>query len=146
MLNHTAAILLIFGMAYLSGAAERPTIFGKTDNGKTLTLATGKTFRLELASNPTTGFDWHLEGLDTKSFMVVSSGFNPPNTKLVGAGGIDWWEIKALKPGQHKIRLLYYRIWEGKGKAVDQYTLQLKILPAKPIPPKKLRSPCVKTL
>lgn len=122
-----AVILLLFCLTF---SASATAIYQKKDSGKKLNVIMGNSFKIKLPSNPTTGFDWHFEGLDAKSFMVVSSGFNPPNTKLVGAGGVDWWEIKALKPGQHKIRLLYYRVWEGKGKAVDKYQLIFNVLSA----------------
>ncbi len=131
--KHTAAMLLILNMAFPAMAAEKITLFSKADNSKTVTVTDGKIFRLELASNPTTGFDWHLEGLDTKSLKVVSSGFNPPKSNLVGAGGTAWWEIQPLKSGKHPIHLLYYRVWEGKEKSVDQYTLQLNVLPVETI-------------
>jgi inhibitor of cysteine peptidase len=127
MIKNLAVLLLVFSLIFPVSAT---VIYQKKDSGKTFNTIAGNSFRIELASNPTTGFDWHFEGLDAKSFKIVSSGFIPPDAKLVGAGGTDFWEIKPLKAGRHSIQLLYYRIWEGKSKAVDRYTLQLNVLPA----------------
>jgi inhibitor of cysteine peptidase len=96
--------------------------------GKNISVNVGNTFLLELPSNPTTGFDWHFDNLDEKTFQIISSGYTPVAPQLCGSGGKDYWTIKALKPGNYKIKLLYYRTWEGKRKAAQEAIFNIKVM------------------
>ncbi|MCX5750784.1 MAG: protease inhibitor I42 family protein [Candidatus Saganbacteria bacterium] len=131
-------LLLVFFLSFYSfcsleqaGALQpkfRPSyLFFDKDNNSTVNVASNKIFKLSLDSNPTTGYDWSIFGLDKKAFKVVDSGFQAPNIKLVGAGGVRWWKIKVLKEGKHNLELLYYRPWEGRDKSVKKYTLQILV-------------------
>ena len=37
------------------------------------------------------------------------------------------WRFKAEKPGATEIKMVYYRPWEGVGKAVDHFRVKLYI-------------------
>lgn len=101
-------------------------IFHKADNAKTFVVPKNKSFRIELPSNPTTGFNWYIDKLDKTFFKIKKSGFNPSASHLIGAGGTAFWELVPMKQGYCRLRLLYYRSWEGKSKAVDEYTLRIR--------------------
>jgi predicted secreted protein len=101
--------------------------FKEEDNGREFVVARGETFRIQLSANPTTGYSWGFDDLDQGSFEIVSSGYNPPLRKLVGAGGTSWWSIKPLRSGEKEIKLLYFRPWEGKEKAVERFKIDLLV-------------------
>jgi inhibitor of cysteine peptidase len=83
-------------------------------------------FNITLAANPTTGYVWLLEKYDPNFVTVVKHVFQAPDTKLVGAGGVDVWTFKLTPvafsaPHILKIKLLYARPWlaqqqGGEGK------------------------------
>lgn len=97
-------------------------------NNKVVAVARGASFRIELPSNPTTGYDWQIEKIDKKHCYVLTSGFIPASNKnLVGAGGLKWWEIKAVKKGITKIKIRYVRPWEKDKKPAETFEIKLSI-------------------
>lgn len=102
-------------------------LFWKKDHGKEFVVTKDKVFEVLLPANPTTGFKWEFKDLNQDCFQVLSSGFMPPKQGIVGAGGISWWEVRPLKSGMESIRLLYYRPWEGKEKAEEEYQVTLLV-------------------
>jgi len=104
------------------------SFFGKGAHGKMDFVKKGQPFKIELAGNPTTGYNWYIDQIDEKYFQVISSGYQPAKDKrLVGAGGKCYWNIKPLKTGVSTLQLLYYRVWEGPGKAVDKFTVRVVV-------------------
>ena len=102
--------------------------FTEKNDRAEITLERGKTFRLELRSNPTTGFDWHFADLDDTMIEVVQSRFERSSTGgQMGAGGVRIWELRALKAGKTRIHLDYYRSWEGVEKAAGHFELAADI-------------------
>ncbi len=114
------AELVAFSFRYLTSFK---TFFRGINRGKLYFVKKGNPFRIELESNPTTGYNWYIADMDESYFKVRSSGYQAQKTGLVGSGGVSYWEILPLKQGIKAIRLLYYRPWEGKDKAVDEYRL-----------------------
>jgi len=102
-------------------------LFKKGNHGKLYIVKKDKPFRIELAANPTTGFNWYIDGLDENRFKVGVSGYEPERTGLVGSGGKSYWTITPLKEGLSTIRFLYYRSWEGKGKKVEEFILRVLV-------------------
>lgn len=96
--------------------------------GSVINTKAGNTFKIQLESNASTGFQWKLAvPLDEKIVKLVSSDYIAPNTNLVGAGGKEVWVFKAIKKGTTKISLKYVRPWE-KIAPVSQkvYTIIVK--------------------
>ena len=107
--------------------ANQVGLFQAGDNLKTAVVYKGQLFTIQLDSNPTTGFDWHLVKINNKYVKQVASGYNQSSTKLVGAGGQRWFKLKLVAVGRTSLTLSYYRIWEGPQKAVNNYALNLLI-------------------
>jgi inhibitor of cysteine peptidase len=100
-------------------------LFSKKHQGKKFMVMSGVPFRIELPANPTTGYNWYITEMDENMFHVITSGYSPEKRGLIGGGGTSYFEIVPLKEGKSNIRLSYYRPWEGKGKAVDQYQIRV---------------------
>lgn len=77
-------------------------------------LRPSQRYTLKLASNPSTGYDWEVQkGYDMQVIQIVSSKYySKASPKMVGAGGVRSWQIKALQKGQAKLTLVYKRSWE----------------------------------
>lgn len=87
----------------------------------------GDTFKIELKSNPTTGYLWQLaRPLDNNIINLVSSQYIPPETNLIGAGNKEVWIFKALKSGKTSIILKYIRPWEND-RPVEQKVFIINI-------------------
>lgn len=120
---------ILLAAIFISQASLASTIitFGKEANGRRSSIAKGQRFRIQLPSNPTTGYDWHTDQLNFKYYKFVNSGFNRLTSKLIGAPGKKWFEFKTVKTGNCSLSLLYYRSWEGKRKAIESYKIYLNI-------------------
>jgi putative hemolysin/predicted secreted protein len=102
------------GVAAVTTTAEGKKMVTLTDteNGRTTDIAQGTKFAVELAENPTTGFQWNAtlsHGLE-----LVSDDFQtkPHAEGMVGVGGIRTWIILAKDLGTQKFSASYRRSWE----------------------------------
>ena len=98
--------------------SPEPTMNKKTylDPQDPIRAAIGDEFTIILKSNPTTGYSWRFtEPPDETIITLVNSTFQPPQTRLKGAGGEQLWTFRAVGEGKTTISLEYVRPWE-KGK------------------------------
>lgn len=87
----------------------------------------GKNFTIELESNPTTGYEWEYS-LDKEGIVEVEKDTYVPDensNELVGAGGIQTYEIKGLKEGSVTLTLVYKRSWEDDTIETKKYVLEV---------------------
>ena len=102
-------------------------LFGEVHTGKVYFVKKGQPFRVELPANPTTGYNWYVADMDDNYFKIRGSGYNAQKHGGLGSGGTSYWMLTPLKEGFSSIRFLYYRPWEGKDKAVDEYRIRVII-------------------
>ncbi|MCX8011448.1 MAG: protease inhibitor I42 family protein [Ignavibacteria bacterium] len=73
----------------------------------------GKSFTIELISNPTTGYSWKWVN---KKFDTIVDTFDyeyvPNNPQLIGGGGKEVWNFRGSKLGVDTIMFEYNRSWE----------------------------------
>ena len=85
-----------------------------TENSKVIETNIGKSFAINLDSNPSTGYQWQIvKALDTGLLELVDSKYIPPETNLVGAPGKEEWTFRAIKAGKAIISFNYVRSWEN---------------------------------
>lgn len=85
-----------------------------TDPAQTISAGINHEFIIALDSNPTTGYNWE-EKHDAAILSLVESKYEPDKKAagLVGAGGTQYFQFKALKTGSTEITLTYKRPWES---------------------------------
>ncbi|MBN1507849.1 MAG: protease inhibitor I42 family protein, partial [Sedimentisphaerales bacterium] len=82
-------------------------------------------------SNPSTGYRW--EWVDHQDSIVEQMGqaqFKPRETgdpPLVGAGGWESFDFKAVHPGQMTLTLVYRRPWEEGVEPLKTFSLQVTV-------------------
>ncbi|CAM2793623.1 protease inhibitor I42 family protein [Legionella worsleiensis] len=83
-------------------------------------------FKVSLAANPTTGYQWTVEQYDKTLFKLTSSQFQRPKSNLIGAGGQMLFTFTLNKgksyPKSTKLVFQYARAWEkepGKIQTVN---------------------------
>ena len=70
-------------------------------------------FTIILDSNPTTGYFWYFSSPpDEVIIKLVDDTFQPPTTRLKGAGGKQLWTFLPVGEGKTTISLKYVRPWE----------------------------------
>jgi len=100
-------------------------------NGKEVKMAPGDSLQVALQSNITTGFKWELtQDSDTMVLEKVSNTYETTQVErkegerpLVGVGGKEFWNFKALKKGNSLLSMEYSRPWEGGEKGVNKFSL-----------------------
>jgi inhibitor of cysteine peptidase len=90
-------------------AEER--VFTMDDNGATATVSPGTGFTIQLDENPTTGYEWNATYSD--NLNLINDTFVPPDTQLVGAGGVRMWQFEATGVGTGNFTAIYKRPWEA---------------------------------
>ncbi len=132
-------LILILGiivgmMAGCSQSSLSPAqvIVDESSNSQTVKIATGGSLQVALNSNRTTGFSWELNQIsDTTVLEKASNTYeNPQATSgkpLVGAGGRELWNFKALKKGTATISMEYSQPWSGGTKGAQKFNLTVTV-------------------
>jgi inhibitor of cysteine peptidase len=107
------------------GGVSEANIFTEDNNGSSVELTTGDTFRIKLNENPSTGYQWTLN--TTGGLEVVSDNYLPPASDLVGAGGIREWDIKATASGTQQVTGVYSRSWENLTGSEQRFVLTVEV-------------------
>jgi len=79
---------------------------------ETFTLKTGDTLRIELKSNPSTGYAWSTDNkIKPKVIKELGREFvqDKKSAGLIGAGGTDVWSFVAIKKGETYLHFVYSR-------------------------------------
>jgi len=96
-----------------------------------VTVVLGRIFTVTLESNPSTGYRW--EWVDHQDSIVEQIGqaqFKPRETgdpPLVGAGGWESFDFKAVNQGQMTLKLVYRRPWEEGVEPLKTFSLQVTV-------------------
>jgi inhibitor of cysteine peptidase len=86
--------------------------YGVKDAGKSVTVAVGTHFTIELEENPTTGYKWSSPEFDEKILALTADQYTPAEGAAVGGGGTRKFRFVARSAGRTTIRLAYKRPWE----------------------------------
>jgi inhibitor of cysteine peptidase len=108
--------LLVVAVLTLGLVAGCGGIKTYNDEGQTIDISVGKEFIIALGSNPSTGYSWQASYDETMLELVggePSYQAEETDEPVVGAGGIESFQFRALKAGETQITLTYARPWEG---------------------------------
>ncbi|MPM73241.1 hypothetical protein SDC9_120217 [bioreactor metagenome] len=111
-------MLLLIGGMLLAGCetAPKPAV-ALTGNpagqaSQSARLKVGEQLEVELAGNPTTGYNWLLTDFHEGPLKLEKDDYIPENRFLTGAPGKFRWVFRALAPGETKLEFRYFRPWE----------------------------------
>ena len=104
-------VALILAVCLIAGCGAGVKTY--TDAEKTISVGVNQEFIIALDANPTTGYDWE-ESHDAAMLKLVEKKYRPDEKAagLVGAGGTQYFQFKALKVGKTSITFAYKRPWE----------------------------------
>ncbi|EKD92050.1 MAG: hypothetical protein ACD_29C00220G0001 [uncultured bacterium] len=103
-----------------------------TSNAKPLVLtAENPEITITLPSNPTTGFTWSIQKYDTNLLKLVLQRYTPPNSRLMGAPGIQQYTFQAIQTGYSvtqvgHVVLQYARQWTTVGATQKVFIIHVK--------------------
>ncbi len=116
-MSRSIGLFLIFLVILLPLSACGPSgsktrILTANDAGKTVELNTGDTLAVELEGNPTTGYVWEVEAVDSAVLKQTGESEFKPESDSTGAGGVEILRFEAVASGQTALKLVYHRPWE----------------------------------
>jgi predicted secreted protein len=110
-----------------------PRILTMEDNGKEIGLGLGETIKVELKFSGGTGYLWYIDALDESHLKLIGeevkniSPGNPGKRPVLGGPSLSVRTFKAIAPGDTTLRLLEYRVWEGKEHAINKFEVKVHI-------------------
>ena len=87
----------------------------------------GDKIRVELCSNPTTGFQWGYEITVGNVVEEEAHDFEEAEADAPGAAGVEIWAFKAVETGETEVRMEYSQPWEGGLKSEWSYTVTVLV-------------------
>jgi inhibitor of cysteine peptidase len=96
----------------------------KADSGKSLSVKPGDKIVVELAGNPTTGYQWKQKA---GALTIDKETYVPDQPIVTGSGGTYIFEltIPAATGKVYDLQFDYYRPWEGPGSAIETFKVTL---------------------
>jgi inhibitor of cysteine peptidase len=105
-----AALLVGFSVfAGCQSADSKILTLTMADHGRAVRAWKGQPIRIVLEGNPTTGFTWLVDDLDTKIIAATGTPTYAPSGDVVGGGGKFTLNFVALDHGQTNMRVIYIR-------------------------------------
>jgi inhibitor of cysteine peptidase len=124
----TAVLAPAIALAVLACGSGTTIELTAADAGTTVQAKVGDPIVITLEANPTTGYDWHLQpGLDEAVVTFVKQTYEQgaAASGVVGAGGEDTIEFKAVGAGTTTISLAYTQAGSGAGD--DTYEVEVEV-------------------
>jgi len=104
-------------------------IVQKEQNGKEITASIGDLIQIELSELGSAGYSWQIQDLDSKYLELISQETKRVSEEgKVGAPVLHLWRFKAKKVGQTRIKMDYYRKWEGVEKSAEHFLIKINII------------------
>ncbi|HRT06241.1 MAG TPA: protease inhibitor I42 family protein [Kiritimatiellia bacterium] len=128
-----AALVGVWGCGDSSADSDEAVVVGQERNGQTVELAVGTPLSVELAGNPTTGYEWTVAQIDSACLRLAGSTYTA-DSSAIGSGGTYVFRFEPLRAGRTVLGLVYRRAWEIT--AADQtFTLTVDVRAAGDNPP-----------
>ena len=113
--------LLLAGCTAAGGAERRVIV---PSDGQVIELNAGDVLVLELAGNPTTGYNWYMTDVNGSVLQAQGEPTFTPDSSAIGSGGKLALSFKALAAGETTLSLAYQRAWEVGIPPLETLTLQ----------------------
>ena len=126
------ACVLYAGNTGRSNKKSSNVLLDINSNGKKIELKVGDEIQIELSATGSAGYAWYFDKLDQDYFKLLSQErklITPEKGDMVGTPVLTVWRLRAIRTGASLIKMAYYRQWEGKDKAANQFQILVEITP-----------------
>lgn len=123
-------LAVAFVAALLAGCAAAPSGTVKLkagDSGTTKALAVGQKVEIVLDANPTTGYQWAVDGDLPAPLEQVGSVQYKAESGALGAGGVDTWTFAGTSAGRATLKLKYWRSFEPTTPPAKTFEITLDV-------------------
>lgn len=118
----------ILGVVLMTACGPSDVQLTADDKGSQVEVKPGDKVIISLAGNPSTGYSWEAQDLDSSIFEQIGEPeFVSDNTDLVGSGGMITLTFKALRTGSTNLTLVYHRPWETDIEPIDTFSVSIAV-------------------
>lgn len=97
------------------------------DRGKTFQVSLDDKVSIQLAENPTTGYQWQLNEINNPALILQYSDFLTTAESNLGSAGTRVFTFIAQSPGVVKIHLKLMRRWMSPDDVIDNFEVAVCI-------------------
>lgn len=97
------------------------------NNGSQIEIEQGQILVITLEANPTTGYTWEMIEGEEQILQQVGEIEFQPDSKLIGAPGIQTLRLEAVNVGQITLNLVYHRPWEENVDPLETFSVQVVV-------------------
>ena len=106
---------------------DDPVTIDAADAGTTVDLRPADVLVVELEGNPTTGYSWEVETIDTAVLELVGEPEFEPDSDAVGAGGMVTLRVNAVDAGESPLKLIYHRPFEQGVEPLETFEVRVVV-------------------
>lgn len=99
----------------------------QADRGKTFTVRNGDVIIINLAENPSTGYEWAIDKIDSNALELQNSEFSLPENAGLGGGGERIFTFRTKATGTTRLQLKEWRPWSGDRSIVQRFDVTFQI-------------------
>lgn len=103
-------------------------VFSEKDNGALVEVSLGSKVTVELQENPTTGYQWLVNGVDEVFLVHEGDAFLVGQQMGLGAGGVRRLFFRAKGIGCTSLSLINKRPSQSDNEAIGNFKLAVRIL------------------
>lgn len=124
-----AALLLAAGISLTGCGPQTSDAVELTegDSGSTQTMSVGQELRIALEANPTTGYQWAIDGELPPQLEQVGEAEYAAESSALGAGGTEVWTFEAKSTGSGTLRLKYWRSFEPDAAPAEAFDVTVEV-------------------
>ena len=111
-----------------SNKTKEPIQLNEGANDTVVNVLTDQKIIISLRGNPTTGFVWSLQNINSGVIRLIGKDFmsDSGGSELVGVGGKYIFEFVADKQGKTNLEFIYKRPWVG-GETAQTFTVTINV-------------------
>lgn len=83
-------------------------------------------FKIELTSNPTTGYIWEITRIDPEMLQLTSEDQVRYTSEKIGLGSLMTFVFETLKSGNTDLELIYRRTWDPDS-VMNRFYIKIEI-------------------
>ncbi|MDH4139775.1 MAG: protease inhibitor I42 family protein [Coriobacteriia bacterium] len=123
------AASLVVALLLVGCASGFEDVVGPDADGTQVDIGAGRVLRVELPSNPTTGYGWQVMDLPEQLRQVgeIEYEADPVDEEIVGAGGTEILRFEGVEAGNGTLRLEYRRAWETTATPDDTFEIDVTV-------------------
>lgn len=97
-----------------------------SDAGRRIDVALGQRVSIGLAEQPSTGYRWAVDRVDSRVLALETAEFVTPSPAAVGGPGERSFRFKVVGKGETDLVLKKWREWEGEPSVIERFSLTVR--------------------